>query len=284
VSHLSQSAWPSDSVILRVLSERLADKPGQLAALATTESLPPIGIRNLVQLIALIPGGDSIFRQGELVLAGARLAEVAFRSLNLDGVSFRGCDLTGADFAGSTLRGAKFEGSVLKNTRFTGIPADGLQGAAFGDCEHFESIIVGEKKGIETHRALREWLARETGAPPLERGPCAAALQLLQVFRKFVHVNGQSRTDVIDFNTLTRGRQFPGAPDCEACMKAAIDFGYLKITTDVRKLIRRPDGTRYGEIITFVKGSGLSDGLRSLLDSLCTVPGCRHWSREFVNN
>ncbi len=99
-------------------------------------------------------------------------------------------------------------------------------------------------------------------------------LLCIYLFRKFVHVDGQGRRDSLDRLGVLRGRQVPGAPDYEKCVSGAIEFGYLESAEFQR--VRRPRGPKYGELVTFVKNSTTSPGLRSLLDSLCRIPGCSH--------
>ncbi len=276
-SRLSQRPWPPDSILLRVLSQSLANRVEQITSLAIRESLPADGFRNLVQLLAMTQGGDAVLRTGRLMLDGARLAGVHFHQLNLDDASLRGCDLSNADFTGSFLRKARFEGSLLKNTRFTNLPEGALMGARFGGGEHFDSIIVGERRRIEDRHAFHEWVSKVTGQPEVAPGPCPSSLQLLHLFRKFVHVNGQGRRDWIDRRGLERGRRVPGAPLYEDCISAALSFRYLE--KGEFAVIRRPTGSYYGEMVSFVKNQVISSGIRSLLDSLCRVPGCVHISR-----
>jgi hypothetical protein len=251
VSRLSRRPWPPDSILFRVLSRGIGGGAERLASLANAESLTADAFRNLVQLLAMTETGDAVFRSGRILLDGKRLDGVRFHDLNLDGVSFRGCNLTNAEFVRSFLRGARFESAVIKNTRFTAVPDGGMLGASFGNCEHFDSVVVGNRKRIEEDKAFHQWLAKETEAPLPAVGPCSAALQMLHLLRKFVHVDGQARRDWLDMRGITRGKQYPDAPPYEDCVKTALEFGYLE-KADFNR-VRRPAGSRYGELVTFVK-------------------------------
>lgn len=276
-SRLSQRPWPPDSVFFRVLSQALSKDVARLMSLAIGQSLPVDGFRNLIQLLVMIEGGDAVLRAGSLILDGARLAGVRFHDLNLDGVSFRGCDLTNAEFVSCSLRGGGFEGAVLKNTSFTHVPNGALIDASFGNLEHFDSVVVGEQSRIDDRISFQDWIRGETGeelTPPI--GPCPATLQMLHLFRKFVHVDGQGRRDWLDRRGVVRGKRVPGAPNYEDCVSGAIEFGYLESEKGRFNLVRRPTGPRYGEMVSFVKSQIVSPGIRSLLDSLCRIPGCVH--------
>jgi len=273
-SRISQRPWAPDSMIFQVLARTIVDNPERLVRLGESATLPSDGLRNLVQILAFVPEGDRFLRAGRLLLEGARLGGVCLRKLNLDGVSFRGCDLTNVDFAGSSLRNTRFEGALLENTLFTDVPRGALEGAAFGNCEHFDSVIVGQKKRIEDVQEFNQWLKSETGSEEELAGPCPTSRQLLHLFRKFILVDGQGRRDQLDPRGIVRGRQEPGAPAYKDCVEAALDFGYLEQRDYGR--IGRVTGAKYGELVTFVKSQRLSSGLSSLLDSLCRVPGCAH--------
>ncbi len=272
--HLALRTWPSDSILFHVLSQALAAEQYSLAKFAGAESLSSDGFRNLIQLILNIPGGDKIFRDKLILLEGARLQGLRFNSSNLDGVSFRGSDLTNTYFSECSLRDAHFEGAVFRNTGFQRLPENGLLAASFGNCEHFDSIILDNRRVMNEIRSFRKWLSGQTGVKEISIGPCPTSRQILFLFRKFIHINGQARRDSLDKRGVLRGHQETEAPSNEQCLQEAIEFGYLgKVDRDQ---IRRSTGPRYGEMVTFVKSQEISPGLRSLLDSLCRIPGCRH--------
>jgi len=273
-SRLSQVGWPSDSVLFPVLATALRDRLDAVARLPAGESLSPDGLRNLVQLVAFIPGGDARLRDGTVPVEGARLQDVRLVSLDLTGISFRGCDLATAVFDGCTLKHNRFEGAHLRNTRFLHGTEAGLGSATFGDCEHFESVIIGERRRFDDAKTFLQWLvgAGVSGEAPL--GACSTTRQVLVLFRKYIHVDGQPRRDSHDRRSLLRGRQEPGAPSPADCLASALDLGYLEAREFDQ--VRRATGSKYGEMVTFVKSQVLSPGLTSFLDSLCRAPGCAH--------
>jgi hypothetical protein len=270
-SRLSQRPWTSDSVLFEVLSHRLRDKRDELTEFWGV--LSSDGRRNLVQLLLTMPNGDEVLHTGRVLIEGVRLAGVRFADANLDGVSLRACDLTNAVFTRVSLRGAQFEGAVLDNTTFD-VQPDALAGASFGDCEHFGSVVLPGRRRVTEPREFLRWVNAQEPAG----GPCPSARQLSFLFRKFVYVDGQPRRDELDRRGLCRGRREPGAPGAEDCVDAAIQLGYLEERSFGR--VGRPRGQKYGEIVTFVKNGQLSPGLRSLLDALCRIPGCRHGDRS----
>ena len=278
VSHLSKRTWPSDSILFRVIAKKVVKIADILEPVFSAGSVSPEGFRNLAQLTAMCPEGDRVFRDGCMVLDGLRLEGVRFAGLNLEGVSLRCCNLTNTDFDRCDLRRTRFEGAVLKDTRFTNLPGGSLQGATFGNVDHFESVIVRNGKRLTDEKEFRQWLLKETGGakstPTAVSGGCPTISQMLHMFRKFVHVDGQARRNWLEERALTRGKQYANAPHYEKCVKRTIEFDYLDVIHHGR--IRRPQGSKYGEIVTFVKGGDISEGLRSLLESLCQVPGCRH--------
>jgi hypothetical protein len=267
--------WPPDSVLFRVLRQTARSRLAELIDIARGEWLPPIAFRNLVQLLACTEGGDAVLRRGDVRLEGARLTGVRFADLNLEAVSFRGCDLTNAEFRRCSLRGADVERASLQNTKFVKLQRGALAGAKFGGGEHFDSVIVDDGRRIEDLDEFAEWLGKETGKGRPAVSVCPSRLQLLHLFRKFVHVDGQGRRDWLDPRAVTRGRQVGGAPPYERFARAAIEYGFL--VEDPRAgQIRRGGNPLYGQMVSFVKTGALSDTIRSLLDSLCRLPGCAH--------
>ena len=85
----------------------------------------------------------------------------------------------------------------------------------------------------------------------------------------------RTRRDELDRRGLERGKQYSGAPDPGECVDRALRSGYLEEQSRFKR-IRRPQGEKYEEIVNFVKGDGVSPGLRGLLNALCSMPGCRH--------
>ena len=270
-ARISIRPWPADSVLFKVLCAN--DLSPTLERLYRDGSLRPVARRNLVQLIVRTHGSTRPFRESGVVLEAVGLDGVVFDSLDLDGVSFRSCDLTNAVFRNCSMEGAFFEGAVLKHTKFSG-SAGRLAGASFGNCEHFESVLIDDRQHYTDDAAFRRWVEKVTGALPME-GPCATRRQLHHVFRKFVHVNGQARRDELDRRGVERGKHYTGAPDSRECVDRLLRAGYLEEERRLKR-VRRPQGPLYGEIVDFVRGGETSTGLSRLLNSLCSKPGCHH--------
>ena len=270
-ARVSIRPWPTDSVFFRVLAG--SGMSGALIDIYSQESLRPIAQRNLIQLIVLSHDRRVPFGESGVSLEGVGLEGVVFQGLNLENVSFRSCDLTNTVFRDCSLQSALFEGAVLKKTKFVGDTGTRLGRAGFGRCEHFESVMVGERH-LEDDNVFGRWVIEATGAQGV-KGPCGTKRQLHHLFRKFVHVNGQGRRDELDRRGLERGRQYSGAPDPGECVDRVLRSGYLEEEPRFKRM-RRPQGEKYGEIVNFVKGTEVSTGLMALLNSLCSKPGCRH--------
>lgn len=270
-ARVSIRPWPADSVFFRVLAGN--QMSSALMETYSGESLGPIARRNLIQLIVRSHDHKIPFQEGGVPLEGVGLEGLVFESLNLDNVSFRSCDLSNTVFRNCSLRNALFEGAVLKKTRLEGNTGEQLRGASFGKCDHFESMVVGTNH-LRDEGAFERWMrdATQTGE---SIGSCATKRQLQHLFRKFVHVNGQARRDLLDRRGVERGKQYSGAPDPAECVEKGLRSGYLE-EEPRRKRIRRPQGEKYGEIVSFVRGTETSGGLTALLNSLCSRPGCRH--------
>lgn len=74
---------------------------------------------------------------------------------------------------------------------------------------------------------------------------------------------------------MLRGHQEDKAASTDDILKAAIDFGYFS-EEHVHDQIRRATGPLYAEMVNFVKNQTISANLKSLLDYLCRIPGCKH--------
>ena len=270
-ARISTTQWPADSVFFTILAPN--ELSSTLGKLYTDGSLRPVARRNLVQLIVRSHSQDTKFDDSGVTLEGVGLQGVAFERLNLNDMSFRSCDLTNALFRNCSLQSTRFEGAVLKNTRFSGT-GDYMSGASFGNCEHFESVIVDGRQRLTDDAAFERWVTKATGVSAVESS-CATRRQLHHVFRKFVHLNGQARRDELDRRGVERGKHYSGAPDSGECVDRLLRTGYLEEERRLKR-IRRPQGLLYGEIVDFVVRGELSSGLRSLLSVLCSKPGCQH--------
>jgi len=270
-ARISIRQWPADSVFFKVLAA--PELASALRRIHTDGSLGPVARRNLTQLIVRSHNRRVPFADGTVLLEAVGLEGVVFEALNLDKVSFRSCDLTSAVFRNCSLRDALFEGAVLKHTRFIGCE-EALGGASFGNCEHFESVTVDRGLHLTDDGAFKRWVRKVTGVTAPE-GPCATRRQLHHVFRKFVHIDGQARRDELDRRGVERGKQYSGAPDSRECVERLLKAGYLEEDRRSRR-IRRAQGPMYGEMVNFVSRGDVSTGLRTLLNVLCSKPGCQH--------
>lgn len=272
-SRLSQRAWPADSMIFPVLSHNLRGNLDQLEKVRN-ESLSPEGFANFIQLLCMIPNGARLIQSGSIALDSSKLQGLKFRNLNLDGVSFRGTDLTNVTFDRCFLRKARFEGSILRGTSFINTPEGGIREADFGDCENFDSIFIGDRKTINEIVKLQRWLETNTGRKDPINGPCPTTRQMLFLFKKFIREDGKPRRDSLDKKGAIRGKQEINAASSNDCLESALEAGFFEILAHDR--IRRASGSKYGEMVSFVKTQVLSPQIRSLLDSLCRVPNCTH--------
>jgi hypothetical protein len=273
LSRLSQKDWPFDSMYFSVLGDGLNSELDTLVQMYSLEGVSPQGFRNLVQLVSLLKGGDRAIRDSRLILEGERLQAIRLTGMNLEGVSFRGSDLTNVHFVSCNLNSAKFEGAIIKGTKFLDLPEGGLVDASFGDLELFSSVYIGDRK-IEDVDRFKSWLRERKGKMEVEVGPCPTSSQLLFLFHKFIHVDGQGRRATLDRRGILRGKQIPKAVSMEDCLRATIESGYFE--EKERNQIRRASGPRYNEMVTFVKNKVISPQIRALLDSLCRIPGCPH--------
>ena len=271
---VSHHPWPPDSIIFSILGEELKSDIDKLVSSPMTEKLSPEGFRNLVQIIINTDGGINILRDNKLILEGKRLHGIYFNGLDLSGVSFRGADLSNATFNNCNLHGALFEGSMLRKTRFEKMTAKALHSAKFGDCEHFESVFI-DGQVIEDLDKFRKSVLAQTGVHEEFTWPCPTARQVQFLFRKFIHIDGQARRNSLDRRGVLRGKQEHNAPSTEDCLREAIWAGYLK-EDEGKERIFRASGAKLGEMVALVKDQIASPDMKSMLDSLCKIPGCKH--------
>jgi hypothetical protein len=266
-----------ETPIARFMAGQIRRRPGGTEALRQallTMSLQGLGFTNLLQLYLLAdPSLDAIqaFR-GQL--EGQNLERVAFNDRSLTGFSFRNCNLTDTLFASSTLSGARFEGARISRTRFEGLKERSLEGAVFGDLDHFESAYV-DKKRIESRTEFANWALRMTGQVGAIEDPCPASQQLRSLFLKYVRPDGTGRRDDLPARALTRGKRVPTAASPEDFLAASLEAGYLQHIA-WRDRVRRVPGDPYSEVVHFVRDWRLTPGLRNILDEICDIPNCRH--------
>jgi len=276
---LGQRIDLADSLIARYIARQLPQVPGGVDAFV--ESLRTGGLtddvfRNLLQILLLALPRRDVIRTHGIVLEGRNLSHTKFIEKDLMDLSLRRCDLTEVTFKGCDMRRARLEGANLVGTRFERLLRGGLDGAVFGAFDRFEHIYV-DKRRIEDRREFATWVREVTGAEEEVEGPCEAALQLRQLFLKFVHPDGTGRREQVPEQALVRGRRVAGAPSPEDCVSACQRAGYLD-APDFRGRIGRCRGDLYGDIIGFVTEWRLTPHLRSVLNALCRRSGCQHVS------
>lgn len=270
----------SDSLIARYMASRLAGLNGGIQAVVNALKAGRLmgrNFANLLQLFLLSTPARDVIKANVIELDGKNLRYVQFRDKDLKEVSFRNCDLSNASFKACDLQKALFEGAILSGTKFEQLSEEALREARFGNLERFESIYV-EKKRIEEHNKMIEWVQRTTGLIEKIHEPCPASLQLKTLFLKFVYADGSGRRDELLESALSRGKRYPGAPSPDDCIRACLRFGYLQ-GPDQRKRIKRTPGDLYTQIVYFVKDWRLSTEMRQLLNSLCKKSGCEHVPR-----
>lgn len=166
------------------------------------------------------------------------------------------------------------KGANLSGTRFEQLSDGALTGARFGRLERFEVIYVGTQRIDELPKAI-EWAQKATGRIEKSTKPCPAALQLRQLFLKFIYPGGEPRRHELLESALISGKRFEGAPSPEDGVAACLRFGYLE-GPDWRMRIKRVPGDRYNDMVLFVRDWKLTIEMRQLLSLLCSMPGCEH--------
>lgn len=271
---ISLKSFPPDSIILSVLVNGLGNKLSDLAELPCHENFSSDGIRNIIQILLNSNNGFKPIREGLISLEGKNLKDLAFRNKNLQDISFRASDLTNTIFDNCVLQNARFEGAILRGTVFKSSSKDFLKDAKFGDCEHFQSVKLNDRF-IDDYDDFMDIISKYTGQELKTEGLCPSARQLMFLFRKYVYPDGQARRNMLDRRGVLRGKKEKGAESPEEFLQAAIDFGFL-IEEDKGKNIKRAQGDKYGEMVSFIKNQVASPSIASLLDSLCRIPNCRH--------
>ena len=231
----------------------------------------PVAFRNILQVAAFSIEDPKSLK--DIPLEQRDISGVTFRGLDFSGVSFRGCDLTDVDFEACDLRDAAFEGATIRFTNFRLQGKEDLNGASFGEMERFHSLYDKSGKIIADHSAAKRWVEEHTGIPSDMIEPCDAAKQLRYLFGKFIHPNGLPKRAMLDRRAVLTGKNFY---DREAILEATIKQGYLIGEERYRDRLKRADGDPYSEMTQFVKSLTLSEGLRNLLDNVCSTEKCSH--------
>jgi hypothetical protein len=198
----------ADSFLLRYMASRVAGRPGGLQVVINalrTEALPGRAFANLLQLLLLATPARDVIKANRIVLEGRDLGYVEFKGKDLREISFRNCDLSSATFNACDLHNTSFEGANLSGTRFEHLSDGALTGARFGRLERFEVIYVGTQRMDELPKAI-EWAQKATGRIEKSQKQCPAALQLRQLFLKFIYPGGEPRRHELLESALVSGK------------------------------------------------------------------------------
>lgn len=225
-----------------------------------------------ILLNSKLPSSKTLLR-GAKFMENRNLQGLQIYNIDLTGTSFRNCDLSHAQFQKCTLKESRFERAYLSETKFTDLPLNSLEHATFENLR-FESVYIGHTR-IKDYTQMINWLEKETGYEEPIEIPCPSAQQLKVLFRKFVHHDGTGRRLDIKENALTKGTIIDGAPGLSRCIETCIDHQYL-IRQQFRHRIERSAGSRYRDIVEFVKSYSLMGDMRKLLNDLCPEPECSH--------
>ncbi|MDD9863041.1 MAG: pentapeptide repeat-containing protein [Gammaproteobacteria bacterium] len=278
-SNLSNRVDFANSIMCKYLARHLAENPkigDKIITALKTESLPDRerGFANLLQILlnSKLPSSKTLLR-GAKFMENRNLQGLQIYNIDLTGTSFRNCDLSHAQFQKCTLKESRFERAYLSETKFTDLPLNSLEHATFENLR-FESVYIGHTR-IKDYTQMINWLEKETGYEEPIEIPCPSAQQLKVLFRKFVHHDGTGRRLDIKENALTKGTIIDGAPGLSRCIETCIDHQYL-IRQQFRHRIERSAGSRYRDIVEFVKSYSLMGDMRKLLNDLCPEPECSH--------
>jgi len=209
-----------------------------------------------------------------IVLEGRDLSGLSFLWIDASNISFRHSNLTDTSFRECRLENVGFEGAYFIGTRFDKLDPNSLRGSHFGGIEHFEYIYVNSRT-IDDRDAMRAWMAEQTGFVERHADPCATALQLRGIFKKFVHDDGTGRRDQLPLHALLRGTIYKGAPTPSDCVSACEKAGFVE-PPNFRNYVRRVAGEPYDEVVEFIKNSKVEPRLRAMLDEICPIKGCPH--------
>lgn len=265
----------------RYLAEHLALSPtvrDNVVALLRSGALNEKEFALLLQLWTASSTSGAKLPTG-VSLEGRPLEGLVFDRLDLSDVSFRSADLTDATFRACDLQKAAFDWAQLAGTKFEALPAQALNGAQFGDMDHFEYVYVNGKL-IETRDEAGRWVRSATGIVEPKRDPCPTSQQVRALFLKYVFPDGNGRRDELKSSALTRGRRIPNAPSPEDCVTAAVRNGFLT-GPDYRNRLRRAAGSQYDEVVEFVRDWRIGEATRGLLTNLCPIAGCTHVPPDF---
>ena len=260
-----------DPTLLRFIANRLDDaaEDGLVEELtqATTEGLPVV----FTLLLLARPERDLVLSH-RIGLEDRNLVGVRFSGRDLSGVSFRRSDLSYVTFHDCDLTGARFGGAFFNRTKFSGKIK--LRGAEVGNLAGPASIMVGTRVETNLNRIL-EWFGGKTGQQRLMPATCPTALQMAQLFGKFVTPLGEPRRKSLSARGIVAGRRYDGAAKIEECVREAVRSGYL-LGPDRLKRFERTEGDTYAEVVSFVRDRQISNGIGQAIANLCSIERCLH--------
>jgi hypothetical protein len=265
-----------DSILVRNMAAKM--NPDQQSRLITCLKKGELGARayrNLLGLALLSRPERDLLRENGIGFEGRDLSGLRFQSRNLSEVSFANADLSNAHFENCDLSRARFQASVFSETRFDERTL--LAGAEFGDLRRAFSLYVGTRRLADV-LSIRNWVLDRAGVSSPPGDPCPAALQVRQLFCKYITPLGDAKRDHLDERGLLAGKLHSGAPPTQACVAAACQAGYL-YGPDFRGRYSRSAGDKYAEMVRYVRDGAVSDGLGHMLGRLCRRRGCLHQLR-----
>ncbi len=268
---LSVRPIPADWVVLAVLAHFIRTGTAKdLIPFVLQASTSDSVFRNVLQLALLLNNDGASLAVDQFDRRD--LSGVAFRRADLRGKSFRGCVLTEVVFDQCNLQGCTFEDAVFRSTEFVNMDADSLRDADIGSLLKFYSIKVEGGRTLSEHGEARKWFERKIGRPLPASDPCPVALQVRQVFSKFVEPDGQPRRYRLDRKGVLAGRRYF---EPETILNACLQYGLL-VYEEFRGRIQRPEGQGYADLVTYITEQKMSPTLRSMVAELCRRPGCMH--------
>ena len=244
----------------------------KLMGIVRTKTVTKREFAYLLQILVMIDRENEIYQNFNFDTCDLR--GIVFENINFYGTSFCNSDLTGTKFLSCNLQNTKFESAILYKTFFDELKDTALYGADFSHIEHFDSISYNGQH-IDSRDKFKALIENITGAPSEIKDPCPAAKQLLALFRKYVHADGSGRRNELKSDALQRGRHYPDAPRPEECVRQCMTSGYLQ-RPNHRQRVERAAGRHYDEIVDYVKEWKISSGIRTMLDSLCSIDNCPH--------
>ena len=236
----------------------------------------PRAFKNMLQLLS-VSNLDGGFLGNSAVKKD--LSGIKFRNMHFRDVSFAGCNLDTTEFHACDLRGTEFSGAIISNTGFFNMSPDLMVGANFGDMNTVHSIRVDGRAGARNlgdSKAAMRWLGEQVNVAPdpsVDALPCPAAEQLRHLFGKYIRPDGTAKRKWVGSDAINRGSRYIQRP--ENVSDAAIRAGYLTPEGRFHRL-HRADGTKYPEMVEFVRRLEASPDIRFLLDEICGETSCAH--------